>query len=167
MTCNIYAVAEYRESDYWYGFSTLHISKNYNLFALMADVHNYNETICVARAKGYPKNGMSFIFKHLYFKFVVEDSYEDNSVISKSKAQYWKKEYMIDVLDEGTAYEMISSPDWHDCSWLETVELIEVQQQLKLQLDMESKELDAIINMLLVFDPELKGNARICFFFDN
>jgi|Wag4MinimDraft_11_1082651.scaffolds.fasta_scaffold08358_1 hypothetical protein len=56
MGCDIHLHIEVKINGKWYHWSNPSIKRNYDLFALMADVRNYDNIKPISKAKGLPEN---------------------------------------------------------------------------------------------------------------
>ena len=68
MGCDIHAVVEFKNTDWWGDFGEISIGRWYSLFANMAGVRNYEDSVVpVAEPRGMPSDA----------SFVAKDSHED------------------------------------------------------------------------------------------
>lgn len=98
------------------------LGRNYSMFALMADVRNYDRMPFI-KPKGIPDT-LGFEAEYDYRLFVVEDEKynDDEHCCSRSNAEKWVASGSSVWTDESKKW--ISHPDWHSYSWL-TVEEME------------------------------------------
>lgn len=105
MGCDIHEHVEYKsaESSNWQHFCQPHIWRNYDLFALLAGVRNYDEIVPVAEPRGIPK----------------DSSFDTVMEYTGGMGHNWRE------------IEWVMDYDWHTPSWLTLTELKQVRQLLK------------------------------------
>ena len=124
MGCNSHTYIEYRRKEYkkdsW--SSLLHHevdSRNYPLYAKMADVRNYyGEKITpIAPLRGFPEDA-GYAAKRDYYLRINDElaAKEYDGYVSSEQASTWVSEGISFFPPDGS--NRISHPDWHSASWL-------------------------------------------------
>ena len=123
MGCDIHPFIEYKNSDSWSFFASVHIDRDYGLFHCLAAVRGYDaEVKPISEPKGMPKDISSAVIDE-YCYFISESN--DDSHISKEKAEEYIKSGSSERFDE---YH-ITRPDWHSASWLTLSEVKEAYKR--------------------------------------
>jgi hypothetical protein len=148
-----------------------HVSRDYWLFSLLANVRNYNDFPAL-EPKGYPKDASVFTNSEFYY-YIREgdDGFCESNVCTKAQAKHW--------VSNGTSWfqpdndRFVSDPDAHSCSWLTTKELAQVlEAYLKLPGVLDDSDnsiltLKSILAAMREFESEEGTESRIVFWFDN
>jgi len=134
MGCDIHPYLDWDEAQKddgtWYvnNIAKLHISRNYLLFAILADVRNYGKDPIkpVSEPKGLPDR-VSYIVQSDYTLFVLPEGEEDcgeEGCCSYEDGQRWGERYGWWDKEHG----IVNHPDWHSASWFNVEELKKVQE---------------------------------------
>lgn len=177
MGCDIHGFIEYTEdlhhTDYkgdlfWWPFCTLSISRDYNLFATLSGVRDYDDIGGLIEEKGVPQDASWRIFDD-YYVYVRKEGEEERPIdgyYSQKEAETYIHDYSSTIFKRGDS-TYCSSPDWHDASWATAEELMRVKEQLEKLCAYENKDLEAIIAIMLIYDPLMEGKARFIYWYDN
>lgn len=163
----------------WWCQAEFDFNRNYWLFALMANVRNYdNDREAVFhgqpcfKPKGYPKDA-SWKANNSYFFYVDEDYDKDRepNTCSREDAERWVAGGYSFYKDETKSN--VSIPDWHSASWLATDELEAAYQRYKAILEAEGEDMcylrqvEGLLAAMKAFEAAPGVKARIVFWFDN
>lgn len=163
----------------WWCQAKFRFSRNYWLFALMANVRNYdNDKDGVFRGEmcykplGYPKDA-SWETNENYFVYINDEPDGVERSCTRKKAEEWVAHGCSFYKDEDKHY--VSDPDAHSATWLTTLELEDVYQRYKTVLEEsgedESERRIKSVEALLAAMKSLESNptvkCRIVFWFDN
>lgn len=116
MGCDIHCYIEYKpaESNDWSDFGgCINPGRNYDLFAKLAGIRNYDEITPIAKPRGYPEDaaGAARCDQWMY----VTDS-PGEGYCSPERAECWVENGASKYRDSEKKY--VSNPDWHTHSWL-------------------------------------------------
>lgn len=135
MGCDIHAFIEYHHGNgNWWPFgSEFRLTRDYNMFSLLAGVRKANEYYNLFSAKGLPDNISHEASDHYWTKISENGDGESNSV-SLTVAQRWvdtgQSKLQRDYSGEAMA---VSSPDFHSHSWLTCEEFSEALDQYQIR----------------------------------
>lgn len=169
MGCDIHMYVEYtekkEEEKWWLSFGgRFNPGRNYDLFAILADVRNYDGAKCIYPPRGLPEP-LGFRATWDYYLRVnksaksVDECFEGQCL--QSHADKWTATGQSVWRDDSK--DVVSNPDWHTPSWLYVDELEEVLKKSKWSFGREYKALLAAMKSLKN-DNYL---VRVVFWFDN
>jgi hypothetical protein len=162
----------------WYCQAKFHISRDYWLFALMANVRNHDNREGATfkgapcfRPRGYPQDA-SYETDENFFYYVTDDE-------GVHYPQVCTKEYALERVAKGISFfkhnspNFVSDPDAHSASWLTTQELETAYERYKAILLAEGddqcyiKPIEALLAAMKSFETHPMVQCRIVFWFDN
>ena len=162
----------------WYCQAKFHISRDYWLFSVMANVRNYdnreeatlNGKPCF-RPRGFPTDA-SYEANDGFFYYISKYADDDESqMVKPEKAQEW--------VESGSSYihpqmlHYVSDPDAHSASWLTTKELetaYETYKEILIAAGDDQcyiKPVEALLAAMKSFETHPMVQCRIVFWFDN
>ena len=166
MGCDIHVYLEYKNRDQsgwnkdWntLAFDGLFIQRDYTLFALMANVRNYDNITPVSEQKGIPSD-INWATKNRYYLHI------DSKHLDLAKK--WVNSGQSTILDAEGGREVregdfISSPDWHNASYMDIKEVRAVNKRLPHG----NASFKAVIGAMGALE-RAGYESRIVFFFDN
>ena len=158
MGCDIHVHVETKEHSRWwcFGYAELHLIRNYDMFAKMADVRNNGRFKPISLPKGLPDD-ISITTQSNNLLYVVDVDAEDEKTVEKSRAEDWvnrgRSEWVMDKT-------YVTHPDWHSHSWLTFNEFRQCVDNTS------SVDYRALLKLLEAF--EIEGiETRLVFWFDN
>lgn len=163
MGCDIHCYIEYRplnqehlSQDDWSHFGgRINPGRNYDLFARLAGVRNYDEIEPVAKPRGFPEDA-GYAARGAYWMYVSNSTAEGHC--SPERAERWVESGASKYRDAEKTY--VSNPDWHSHSWL-------TPDEFAIAIGGSGEpEYDAILAAMRSFE-ENGFQARIVFWFDN
>lgn len=161
MGCDIHCFIEYKHkgSDSWKAHGgKIHLDRDYDLFAVMADVRNYDKMVPVAPRRGLPAD-VGWKVQGEDRLLITETGAGDGECTAASAAR-WVANGISKYAGPHDAY--VTNPDWHSRSWLTPDEFVEALTRA----DVVNIECWAVVATLREF--EQRGcEARIVFWFDN
>jgi hypothetical protein len=132
MGCDIHSFIDYEEGQQPDGrtgvfqFGTVHIHRDYFLFALMAGVRTDEPADAVVPPRGVPR--LSGRTQDEFAMFVTDDTGGDPHYCTRETAEGYVKHGSF-YLDPEKRF--VSNPDWHTPSWLTVPELEEVRRRYR------------------------------------
>ena len=157
MGCDIHCYIEFRRDsqERWDHFGgNINPGRNYNIFARLADVRNYEEIQPVTEERGFPSDAAWPASSDNYLYISTEEG--EGNVNPEVAAQWVKAGYSY-----YHKVKWVSNPDWHSHSWLT---LKEFEQAISGFPD--ALEYQAIAAAMRLFQE--KGCfTRLVFWFDN
>lgn len=159
MGCDIHCYIEYKSAgsdSRWQDFGgRINPGRNYEIFAKLAGVRNYQELTPVAEPRGFPEDA-AFAADGDHWMYVTETNGKGycspsraESMVVSGSSRYKDAEKMF-----------VSNPDWHSHSWLTTDEYASVVEGTG------EPEYEAVLAAMRSFE-EGGAKARIVFWFDN
>lgn len=158
MGCDIHCYIEYKSpnTDDWSDFGgRINPGRNYDLFAKLAGIRNYDEVEPVVKPRGYPEDAAASarLDQWLYVTNSPGEGY-----VSVERAECWVENGASKYQDSDKAF--VSNPDWHTHSWLTTGEYATAIE------GSGEPEYEAILAAMRSF--EAGGfQSRVVFWFDN
>jgi len=173
MGCDIHCYIEYKteKSDMWWNFGgRINPGRNYLIFALLANVRNYDRLDPVLYPKGLPEDigPMARGDARLY---VSDNGNDEKGCCTRENAERWVKAGVSEYTDDRKAF--VTHPDWHSHSWCTAAELERVFWKGEHILRKECGEgvfklpkWYMVLEILKEFE-EWDYEARMVFWFDN
>jgi hypothetical protein len=158
MGCDIHCYLEYKTPSWnaWQSFGgRTRVDRNYQLFALLADVRNGGQVSPVADPRGFPEDAGYAATDDNWL--LISDGDGDGCCSVKEAERY--------VTACGSRYrdstkQRVSHPDWHSHSWLTTDEFA------KAVILAGGPECRALLAAMRSFETE-GMSSRLVFWFDN
>lgn len=173
MGCDIHLLIEYKKvmSDWVQSFSRdkINISRNYGLFAVLADVRNDYDIQPVCQQKGFPKE-ISYEADKLFGCLICDNQTEDYKY--EDGYRYISLSHAQDILKKGYVFRIndryVSNSDHHSHSWLNLPELKKAYELYQNRFPKEKTitEIEAIISVMETFEKN-DYVTRVIFAFDN
>jgi len=158
--CDIHLYIEHKDPRYpgWECFGRrIFPDRDYNMFAAMAGVRNYDDVAPVSMPKGIPE-GISWQVNDDNTLFVSDESSDCEGYCSKEKAKEWAQRGISKKVGD----YRVTHPDWHSHSWLNTGEYEKALNSVSVY----DSEYKVILVVMKEFE-KLGEEARIVFWFDN
>lgn len=160
MGCDIHCYIEYKhpESEIWSDFGgRINPGRNYDLFAKLAGVRNYNEKPPAIPPRGMPADA-AYAADGDNKLFITET--EGAGCVTPATAAEYVKHGSVYVNGSDDKPTWVTHPDWHSHSWLTT------EEYAKSVEDSGEFEYLAILAAMQSFE-ENGCAARLVFWFDN
>jgi len=171
MGCDIHCYIEYKteKPNMWWNFGgRINPGRNYLIFALLANVRNY-DIEPVLYPKGLPDD-IGFI-TGIDNRLYVTDDYDEEGCCSRENAEKWVEAGASEYTNERKAF--VTHPDWHSHSWVTPNELEKVVKEgeeiIAEECGVDKFELPEwymVLEILKKFE-EWGYQARMVFWFDN
>ena len=120
MGCDIHCYVEYKNKaiDRWSPFGgAINPGRNYDIFAKLAGVRNYNGVKPVAERRGMPDDA-AYVARYANVLFVTTSPGEE--YVTPGQAAMWVASGSSKYV--GDENQWVTHPDWHSHSWLTTQE---------------------------------------------
>lgn len=169
MGCDIHTFIERRTrgQERWVSVTpSLNPGRNYEAFAFLAGVRNYNEIEPISEPRGFPEDaGWRAVESNTLWVTDNPSWSPDERNVIKSRAEKWIENGSSKWFDPER--RRITDPDWHSHSWVTSSEWRKLLNQDFMQNDqswfVEYHALGAMIDEL-----ERRGQeTRVVFWFDN
>ena len=175
MGCDIHLYIEYRSKNaantdqYWQSFGQrTNPGRNYFMFALLANVRNYDELPVPYALRGMPDDAGydSGYDNRLY----ISNEFDEHTVTMERAEQWVKSGSSKFINNERGEPTWVTHPDWHSHSWLTTNEYENVinlylAQPFAKPFGLEPRY-QVVLASMKAFE-QLGYDARIVFWFDN
>lgn len=164
MGCDIHCYVEYSTGnppDYWFSFGgRINPGRDYDLFARLAGVRNYDNVDPVIPPRGMPKGNLSWQVLEAATLFVTPGPSDNPEYCTRERADQWVKNGQSEYHDE--AMSRVTHPDWHTHGWVTPEEFATVLDRTP-HVGVEYRALLAAMQTIAK-----EGNAvRLVFWFDN
>ncbi|MFW6145425.1 MAG: hypothetical protein ACOC4Y_01370 [bacterium] len=129
MGCDIHCYIEYKteKSDMWWNFGgRINPGRDYLIFALLANVRNYDRFEPILYPKGLPED-IGFITRDDAQLFVSDWTPDEEGCCARESAERWVRAGVSEYTDDRKV--SITHPDWHSHSWCTAAELEKVFQK--------------------------------------
>ena len=173
MGCDIHCYIEYREKDqeHWMSFgSKINPGRHYGIFAVLANVRNYQEGLEVLSPRGLPED-IGYAAESDSQLYIVDNETDAEEYCSREQAERWVREGSSEYTDERK--EFVTHPDWHSHSYVTTKKLEDALTTLKKYAEGNGETIghDFAIEYYAIVatmkELEKHGEARMVFWFDN
>lgn len=181
MSCDIHAFVEHRKKnpenqEYDGGWLTvfgseLSLSRNYDMFALLAGVRNLRRLKPIVEPRGIPKD-LSWLPDMKAYLTISEKFSGEPGYTSLRKAEEWHRQTGQKIEMRNGKPWRVEYPDWHSHSWLTRKELKDVfaaYQKLingSFQSEAFTADYRALLAAIDVYE-NLGFETRFVFWFDN
>jgi hypothetical protein len=159
-----YGDEDIRDAKYTWCMADLHMSRDYEMFDLMAGGRSGSES-AIVRPRGVPKN-ISYMAEVAYYLYVDDKFAKEETFCSTEEAKGWVKSGCSKWSKDKTK---VSHPDWHNATWLTLAEYRKCLEKRKSMLA-EGTKLHPEYEAVLATMEALKksGNMpRLTLWFDN
>ncbi|QDV59016.1 hypothetical protein [Rosistilla oblonga] len=176
MGCDIHSHLEYRHPKHGIepviaNFFTF--GRDYNLFATLAGVRNYDERPVFCSPRGLPEDVSEYIHQQFYTEIIPDNAADWRKNVMhewcyEAQAKQYVEQHNSHIRGYNDSHRYVSNPDWHNASYLTRAEIIDSSAVSNYKLSSAPPEFQMVLDFMDSIDRRFgSGASRIVFCFDN